>query len=83
MHNYVDVIYLIAYYYATLCIYTHSYVHTVQRVIFEGGNFCEFHESSSIRENFTLKMPIFSWYSKQSVTIRENFTLEKPEKHYS
>ena len=46
-------------------------------VIFVGENFHKFHESSSIRENFTLEMYIFSWYSNQSVTFRENFTLEK------
>ena len=27
---------------------------------FRGGKFYKFHESSSIRENFTLEMPIFS-----------------------
>ena len=26
---------------------------------FRGGNFCEFHESKTIRENFTLKMLTF------------------------
>ena len=45
-------------------------------VIFMGENFRKFHELSSIRENFTLEMYIFSWYSKQSVTIRENFNLK-------
>ena len=45
-----------------------------------GENFCKFHELNSICENFTLKMYIFSWYSKQSVMVHENFTLEKLEK---
>ena len=42
-----------------------------------GKIFCEFHESSSIRENFTPEMFLFSEYSTQSVTICENFALEK------
>ena len=48
-----------------------------EEVIFEGENFCEFHESSSIRENFTLEMFLFSGFSTQSVTIHENFAHEK------
>ena len=44
---------------------------------FKGGNFSEFHELSLIRENFTLKMFLFSGFSTQSVTIHENFALEK------
>ena len=51
--------------------------YTVLRVIFKGENFCEFHESKTIRENFTLEMLTFNRYSLQSVTIRENFPLEK------
>ena len=50
---------------------------TIKRVIFEGEIFREFHESSSIRENFTLEIFLFSGYSTQSVTICENFALEK------
>ena len=44
---------------------------------FKGENFSEFHELSLIRENFTLKMFLFSGFSTQSVTIHENFPLEK------
>ena len=33
--------------------------------------------TSSIGENFTLKMFITNWQSKKSMMIRENFTLEK------
>ena len=44
---------------------------------FRGESFCEFHKSSSIRENFILKMFLFSGYSTQSVMIHENFALEK------
>ena len=55
------------------------YILIIYRIVgyFLGGNFCEFHESTSIRKNFTLKMFLFS---KQSVTIHENFSLEKLEK---
>ena len=34
-------------------------ISTVWRAIFEGGNFCEFHESSLIRENFILEVFLF------------------------
>ena len=44
---------------------------------FRGGKFLRIHESSSIHENFTLEMFLFSGYSTQSVTICENFALEK------
>ena len=50
---------------------------TIQRVILEGEIFREFHKSSSIRENFTLEMFLFSRLSTKSVTIHENFALEK------
>ena len=53
------------------------YQYTVYRVIFKGENFREFHKSSSICENFTLEMFLFSGYSTLSVTICENFALEK------
>ena len=60
------------------CTYVYPYnkAATVWRVIFEGENFCEFHESKPIRENFTLEMLTLNKYSLQSVTIRENFPLE-------
>ena len=58
-------------------------MYTVQWVIFEVEIFCEFHESSSICENFTLEMFLFSGYSTQPVTVCENFALEKLGKHNS
>ena len=36
---------------------------------FKGENFHEFHKLSSIHENFTLEMFLFSGYSTQSVKI--------------